>query len=325
MSYAGKRILITGGFGFIGSNLAIELVKQGANVTIADNLSEFCGGNEFNVKEIKEKVEIKKLDISSKDAVPLIKEKEIIFNLAGHVSHIDSVRNPFIDYRINCEEQIKFLESCRKNNDSAAIVYAGTRAQYGRALYLPVDEKHPMNPVDVNGLNKLIAEEYHLLYNKTYGMKTASLRLTNVYGPRQCMQHSEHGFFNWFIRRAIEDATIKIFGDGKQLRDFNYVQDVVRAMLMTALNENGFGKVFNLGTGDPISILEAAKLIVEISRKGKIEVVHYPKEKRRIEVGDYYADISKIKSVIGWSPEIGLRQGIQKTIRFYIKNKGTYF
>ncbi|MBW2989891.1 GDP-mannose 4,6-dehydratase [Candidatus Woesearchaeota archaeon] len=321
MDFAGKNILITGGLGFIGSNLAIELVRQDANVTILDSLSEFCGGNLSNIKEIKDKAAVKVADISDKGTAGLVKDQELIFNLAGHVSHIRSIKLPIIDYKINVESQLGFLELCRKNTD-ATIIYAGTRAQYGKTKN-PVDEGHPQNPVDVNGVNKFTAEQFHLLYSRIHGLKAISLRLTNVYGPKQKVNDSQQGFFNWLIRKAMEGSTIELYGGGKQLRDLSYVDDTVSAMMKVSLSKK-HGEAFNVGSGNPISILESARLITETAKKGRIISKDFPKDKKKIEIGDYYADISKIKE-LGWEPKTSLKEGIEKTIEFYNKNKENYF
>jgi nucleoside-diphosphate-sugar epimerase len=325
-TYKNKKILITGGLGFIGSNLAHRLIGLGANVTIIDALIPAYGGNMYNLKDIQDNLEISFQDVRDVAGMnELIKNKDYLFNLAGTSSHIDSMSDPYTDLDINCRAQLTILEACRKNNQDVKIIFLGTRGQYGRAQYLPVDEKHPLNPIDVNGINNVSGEMYHLLYYKIYGIRTVSLRLTNTYGPRHQMKHPKQGFLNWFIRLAIDDEIIKIYGDGKQLRDFNYVDDVIDAILVAGLDERANGEVFNLGSENPISVIDVTKKIIEITKKGEIEFIPFPKDKKKIEVGDYYADYSKIKNLLGWQPKINLDEGLRKTVDFYLKHKSFYW
>lgn len=317
--------MITGGLGFIGSNLAHALVEVGARVLIVDSLLPNCGGNLFNIDDIKEKVEVNFTDIRDQHSMnQLIRDQEYIFNLAAQVSHTGSMKDPLNDLDINCRGHLTLLEACRKYNSGAKIVYAGTRGQYGRSKYLPVDEEHPMNPTDINGINKLSGEKYHLLYNHIYGIKATSLRMSNTYGPRHQMRHSWQGVINWFIRLAIDGETIKIYGNGKQIRDCNYVDDVISALLMVASIEKSYGEVYNLG-GEPISLIYLVKLITKITGKGKYELVPYPKGNENVEIGDYVADYSKIKNEVGWEPKIPLEDGLKKTISFYEENKTKYW
>jgi len=255
----------------------------------------------------------------------LVQKQDYIFNLAGQVSHISGMRDPLTDLEINCRAQITILEACRKNNPEVKIVFAGTRGQYGRAEYLPVDEKHPMNPVDVNGINKVAGEQYHILYNNVYGIRATSLRLTNTFGPRHSMKSSEMSFLNWFIRLAIDGEKIKIFGDGEQKRDFNYVDDVIRAFLIVGASDKSNGEVFNLGNWKPISIFEVTKLLVEISNTGSYEFVPFPDDRKKIEIGEYCADFSKIRNFFEWEPKISLRDGLKRTVQYYLKNKDHYW
>ncbi len=324
--YNGKNVLITGGLGFIGSNLAQALVTLKANVLIVDSLIPDYGGNLYNLKGIENKVKVNFADIRSEPSMNiLVQNQDYIFNLAGQVSHIDSMNDPYTDLEINCRSQLTILESCRKFNPEAKILFAGTRGQYGRADYLPVDEKHLMHPTDVNGINKMAGEWYHIMYNNVYGIRACSLRLTNTYGPRHTMKSSRQGFLSWFIRLAIDGETIKIFGDGRQLRDFNYVDDVVEAMLMTMATDKSNGEVFNLGSGKPIGVIEVTKMLLSITKTGRLETVPFPPEKKKIEIGDYYADFSKIKKVIGWEPKTSLEEGLRRTVDFYGKNRSHYW
>lgn len=324
-NYLEKRILITGGLGFIGSNLAHELVALGSDVTILDSLYQRGGGNLCNIKEIEGKVNLNFADIRDDGALnQLVKEKDYIFNLAAQLSHVDSMEKPFEDLRINCVGTLTLLEACRKHNDNVKIIYTGTRSQYGKIMYTPVDEKHPIFPVDTNGISKHAAEQYHLLYNRAYGIKTASLRLTNTYGPRHQMKHSRQGFMNWFIRQAMDGDVIKIFGNGMQIRDFNYIDDVVKALLLTGENKRSEGEVFNLG-GESKNLLEIVRLIIDVAQKGSFEIIPFPDERKNIEVGEYIANYTKINKCLGWKPKTGIEDGIKKTVGFYETNRAEYW
>jgi nucleoside-diphosphate-sugar epimerase len=321
-----SNVLVTGGLGFIGSNLARKLIELGANVTIVDALLPDGGGNLFNIYGIEEKVNLNNSDIRDASIMnQLVKEKEYIFNLAAQSSHISSMDDPFTDLDINCRGHLTVLEACRRHNSEAKIVYTGTRSQYGKILYTPVDEKHPINPTDPNGVSKHAGEQYHLLYNNVYGIKAVSLRLTNTYGPRHQMKHSRQGFVGWFVRLAMDNNKIEIYGDGKQLRDLNYVDDVVSALLMVAADDKANGEVFNLGSGSPTSLINLAKLIVKIATKGGYEIVPYPKDAKKMEIGDYVADIRKIKKIIGWEPRVALEEGLRKMIEYYEENRQKYW
>jgi len=321
-----KKILITGGLGFIGSTLAHRLIEFDSDVTLVDSLLPDYGGNLFNIDRIKDRVKVDMADVRDASSMfHLVKGQDYMFNLAGTLSHIDSMIDPYTDLEINCKSQLTILEACRKNNSDLKIVFSGTRGQYGKAQYLPVDEKHPMCPTDVNGINNMAGEWYHILYNNVYGIRATSLRLTNTFGPRHQMKHAKQGFLNWFIRQALEDRNTPIFGDGSQRRDFNYVDDVVEALILAAASDETNGEVYNIGTGDPISVLEVMKRIIKIAKKGSCKLVPYPEDKKKIEVGDYYADYSKFAKVTGWSPKTGFEKGLEKTIKYYEKNKKHYW
>ena len=255
----------------------------------------------------------------------LVKGQDYIFNLAGQVSHIDSMKDPYTDLEINCRSQLSILEACRKNNPGVKIVFAGTRQQYGKPDYLPVDENHPLHPTDVNGINKMAGEWYHILYNNVYGIRATSLRLTNTYGPRQLMKHSRQGFIAWFIRQAIDGEEIKIFGDGKQIRDFNYVDDVADAFLLAAAQNTSNGLIYNLGGDEPISLLDFTKLLIKIVGRGSYTLVPFPEDKKRIDIGDFYADYSKIRKALGWRYKTTLREGLAKTVEYYKKYRQYYW
>lgn len=324
--FTGKNVMITGGLGFIGSNLAHKLARLKSQVTIIDSLSPVYGGNIFNIKVIKNKCKVFIKDLRDQPLINhLVKGQDFIFNLAGQVSHIDSLENPLQDLEANCRTHLVLLEACKRYNPNVKIIFAGTRGQYGKPAYLSVDENCPMSPIDINGINNVAGEAYHLLYYRNFGFRTTSLRLTNTYGPRHQMKNSRQGFLNWFIRLAIDGEEIKIFGDGRQLRDFNYIDDVVRAFLMVAISKKTDGQVFNLGSGNPISVLDVAKLVVEISRSGEIKQVPFPEENKKIEIGDYYANYAKIKRILGWQPDVSLRDGLKMTIGYYRNNKRRYW
>ena len=323
-NFKDRRVIITGGLGFIGSNLAIKLVELGAQVTLIDSMFPDYGGNLFNIAPVKDKVFVNFSDMRDIHALSyLVKEKDYIFNIAGQVSHIDSMKDPLVDMEINVRAQLSLLEICRQHNKDAVIVYSSTRQFYGRPQYLPVDEKHPVIPADVNGINKLAGEQYHLLYHKVYGLKTTALRLTNTYGPRQLIRHNRQGFIGWFIRKVILNEEIEIFGDGNQIRDFNQVEDVVKALLLAAVTKSCYGEFFNLG-GEHMTLLELVKLMVRIHGKGSYRLVPFPEEKKKIDIGDFYGDFKLFKTETGWEPQISLKDGLRSTFEYYEKYKDYY-
>jgi UDP-glucose 4-epimerase len=316
--YRGRKVMITGGLGFIGSNLARSLVDLGADVLLVDSLIPDYGGNLFNIDGIADRLQVNVADIRQQSTMNyLVRDREVIFTLAGQVSHIDSMRDPYTDLEINCRSQLTILEACRYNNPRAKVVFAGTRQIYGRPTSLPVNESHLVRPTDVNGINKAAGENYHLVYNNVFGVRACSLRLTNVYGPRQLLKHNRQGFIGWFIRLAIEQKTIQIFGDGSQLRDFVYVDDTADAFLRAGASEACNGEVFNVGGDRPISHRELTTLLIEIAGAGRVEYVEWPAEKKAIDIGSFYADSSKFKYTTGWAPSVALREGLTKTIAFY--------
>lgn len=324
MNYANKfkdkNVMITGGLGFIGSNLVHKLVNLKANVLIVDSLIPDYGGNLFNIHAINKKVKVNFADIRSEPSMQyLVRNQDFIFNLAGQVSHIDSMKDPFTDLEINCRSQISLLEACRDNNRNVKIIFASTRQVYGKAEYLPIDEKHILQPTDFNGINKMAGEWYHILYNKVYGIKTCSLRLTNTFGPRQLMKHNRQGFIPWFIRQIIDNEEIKIFGDGKQMRDMNYIADVVEAFLLAAASEKSNGQIYNLGHHEIISLKEFVEMMIKVNGKGKYQIVPFPEEKSKIDVGNAYCNYSKIKRELGWEPKISLTEGLKERL-LIIKN-----
>jgi UDP-glucose 4-epimerase len=316
--YRGRKVMVTGGLGFIGSNLARALVDLGADVLLVDSLIPDYGGNLFNIDGVADRLHVNIADIRQQSTMNyLVRDREVIFTLAGQVSHIDSMRDPYTDLEINCRSQLTILEACRYNNPGAKVVFAGTRQIYGRPSSLPVDETHLVRPTDVNGINKAAGEYYHLVYNNVFGVRACSLRLTNVYGPRQLVKHNRQGFIGWFIRLAIEQKTIQIFGDGSQLRDFVYVDDAADAFLRAGASDACNGEAFNVGGDAPISHRELTTLLIDVAGAGRVEYVEWPAEKKAIDIGSFYTDSTKFKRATGWSPTVALRDGLSRTIAFY--------
>ena len=316
--YDGRPVMITGGLGFIGSNLARRLVDLGADVLIVDSLIPDYGGNPFNIAGIETRVRVDHTDVPDADAMnALVRDRDVVFNLAGQVSHIDSMRDPQTDLEINCRSQLTLLEACRRHNRDAKVIYAGTRQIYGKPERLPVDETHLVRPTDINGINKAAGENYHLVYNNVYGVRACSLRLTNVFGPRQLIRHNRQGFIGWFIRLALEGAEIEVFGDGAQLRDFVFVDDAADAFLRAGMNDACNGHAFNVGGGEPIAHRDLAQMLIEEAGGGSVRFVPWPDEKRRIDIGSFYTDSTRFRAVTGWAPTVGIREGLRRTLEFY--------
>jgi nucleoside-diphosphate-sugar epimerase len=318
MSFAGKRVLITGGLGFIGANLAMRLVDLGAEVMAVDSLIPQYGGNLFNVEPIKDRLRINISDVRDTYSMAyIVQGQDYLFNLAGQTSHLDSMTDPYSDLEINCRAQLSILEACRKHNPDVKIIFASTRQMYGKPEYLPVDERHPLRPVDVNGINKMAGEWYHILYNDVYGVRATSLRLTNTYGPRMRIKDARQTFLGIWIRRLIEGKPFEVFGDGEQLRDFNYVDDVVDALLLVAERDSANGCVFNLGAGDWLSLKALAALLVKLNGGGEYRIVPFPEDRKAIDIGDYYSDFRRIQQALGWSPKVPLEEGLRRTLAYY--------
>jgi UDP-glucose 4-epimerase len=323
--YRGRRVMVTGGLGFIGSNLARQLAALGADILLVDSLIDDYGGHLFNIDGIESQVRVNVADIRQATTMNyLVRDREVIFNLAGQVSHIDSMRDPYTDLEINCRSQLTLLEACRNHNPAAKVVFAGTRQVYGKPDHLPVDETHLVRPTDINGINKVAGEYYHLVYNNVFGVRACSLRLTNIYGPRQLVRHNRQGFIGWFVRLVVEDKEIQIFGDGLQLRDFVYVDDAADAFLRAGATDAVNGQVFNVGGAQPISHLELVTLLIETAGTGSYRLVEWPPDKKVIDIGSFYADSTRFRTTTGWEPSVTLRDGLAQTIAYYREHLPRY-
>jgi dTDP-glucose 4,6-dehydratase/UDP-glucose 4-epimerase len=319
------RVLITGGLGFIGSNLARRLVGLGAKLTLVDSLIPLYGGHLQNVADIRSDVTVNVCDVRDRFAMEyLVQKQDYLFNLAGQTSHLDSMTDPQTDLDINASAQLSILEACRRVNRGVRLVFASTRQLYGRPDYLPVDEKHPVRPVDVNGINKFAGEGYHLLYSNVHGIRSSVLRLTNTYGPGMRVKDARQTFLGIWVRQLIEGNPIKVFGDGTQLRDFNYVDDCVEALLRAATDDVAVGRIYNLGSAEVVSLKDLALLMTQLVPGGRFEVVPFPPERKAIDIGDYYSDFSLIQRELGWVPRTDLRNGLARTID-YFKQHGQHY
>jgi len=316
-AFATAKVLITGGLGFIGSNLARRLVELGADVTVMDSLIPDYGGNLYNVEGIRDRIQINVSDVRDSHSLRhLVQNKNYLFNLAGQTSHLDSMVNPMADLEINCQSQLSILEACRAGNPKIKIVFASTRQIYGRPMRLPVDETHPLSPVDVNGINKMAGEQYHLLYNNVHGLAATALRLTNTIGPRMRIKDARQTFLGLWVRQLLEGKPISVWG-GKQLRDFTDVEDAVDAFLMAAASPATNGQVYNLGGSEVIDLAGVAKLMAEVNGGGTYDVREFPADRRAIDIGDYYADFSKIRTELGWDPKRSLRETLTATLGYF--------
>jgi UDP-glucose 4-epimerase len=313
-----KRVLITGGLGFIGSNLARRLVDMGAVVTLVDSMIPEYGGNLWNIEGLQDKVRVNISDVRDEHSMKyLVRGQDYLFNLAGQTSHLDSMQNPYADLEINARAQLFILEACRRHNPGVKVIFAGTRQIYGKPDALPVDERHPVRPVDVNGINKMAGEAYHSVYHQVYGIRSCILRLSNTYGPRMRVKDTRQTFLGIWIRHLIEGKPIMVFGDGAQVRDFNYVDDVVDAFLLAAASDAADGEVYNLGADDPLTLREVAELLIDVNGKGTYTLVPFPEDRKSIDIGDYYGDYRKIRVRLGWKPATTLREGLERSLEFY--------
>ena len=315
--YSGAHVLITGGLGFIGSNLGIRLLEEGASVTLVDSLIPEYGGNPANIRGYESRLKVNISDVRDPHSMKtLVKGHDFLFNLAGQTSHMDSMADPYTDLDINCKAQLSILEACRNANPGIRIVFAGTRQIYGKPDYLPVDEKHPVRPVDVNGINKMAGEWYHILYNNVYGIRACSLRLTNTIGPRMRIKDARQTFLGVWIRQVLTGKPFEVWG-GEQLRDFTYVDDCVDAMMRAALHEEAFGQIFNIGGGKRISLRDLADLLVDTRAKGLMKSGNDPSTVKKSTSATYYADDSRLRSLLGWEPRTQLRTASGRSIDYY--------
>ena len=324
--YKGKRVLVTGGLGFIGSNTAARLVELGASVTIVDSMHPACGANYFNIDAVKNDVEVVEGDCCDLGLMrKLVRSQAYIFNLAGHVSHIDSMKDPFSDLTMNCMAPLTVLEACRHENRDAHVVYAGTRQTYGRPEELPLVETQRLRPIDINGVNKMAGEWYHMVYHLVYGMPTVSLRLGNTYGPRQLIKHEKQGFTGWFVRQAIDGEEIQLFGNGQQLRGFTYVDDAVEAFLIACASNKTIGDFFNIGGQKPYSLEEFVQLLVKVAGRGSYRLIPFPEDKKAIDIGSVYSSWAKFNFVTGWTPKVSLEEGLARTVKYYEQHRSHYW
>lgn len=325
-AYQDTRVLITGGLGFIGSTLARRLAELGARVTLIDSLIPIYGGNRRNIAGIEDRVYVNIADVRDEHSMNyLVQGQDYLFNLAGQTSHLDSMTDPYTDLDINCRAQLSILESCRKHNPGVKLVYASTRQIYGKPDYLPVDERHLLHPVDVNGINKMAGEWYHILYNNVYGIRACALRLTNTYGPRMRVKDARQTFLGIWIKRLIDNEPIQVYGDGAQIRDFNYVDDVVDALLLSGASPAVDGGIYNLGSDETINLRDLAALLVDINQAGDYSVIPFPPDRKAIDIGDYYGDYRLIQGKLGWRPKVALREGLRRTLEFYRQEREFYW
>ena len=323
-SFAGAKVMITGGLGFIGSNLALRLVEQGAEVLVVDSLVPDYGGNLANIAGFAERLRVNIADLRDRHALRvLVPGQDFIFNLAGQIGHLDSMKDPFTDLDINVVAQLGLLETCRALNPTARIIYASTRQFYGRPDRLPVDEAHPLRPVDVNGINKMAGEAYHTLYHQVYGLPIVSLRLTNTYGPRMRIRDARQTFVGIWLRRALEDGVFEVWG-GEQCRDLCFVDDAVDAFIAAAATPAATGQVFNIGGPPPVSLSELAELVVALAGAGRFEQKSFPEERKRIDIGDYWADDARFRAATGWAPRVDLREGLRRSLDYYRAHLSAY-
>ncbi len=324
-SYRGKRVLITGGLGFIGSNLARKLVQLGAKVTLVDSLIPEYGGNRRNIAGLEQKVAVNISDVRDRHSLPIfVRGQDYLFNLAGQTSHLDSMTDPETDLEINGRAQLSILEACRRHNPGIRIVFASTRQIYGRPDYLPVDEKHPLRPVDVNGINKLAGEQFHLLYSQVHGIRSTVLRLTNTIGPRMRVKDARQTFVGIWVKCAVQGTPFEVWG-GDQLRDFTYVDDAVDAFLVAAAKPEAVGGIFNLGGTEPVSLRAVADSLVTVAgQRASYRVHKFPAERKLIDIGDYYSDGTLIRQKLGWSPRVGIRAALRRTYDYFKKELPHY-
>lgn len=321
-----KKVLITGGLGMIGSTIANKLVKYGANVTVVDSMIKPYGANFFNIKEVESQIKINISDIRDKESIKiLVEDKDVVINLAGQVSHNDSLQNPYLDTDINYLGHLNVLEALKNYNPEAKVLYSGSRLQFGKIISNPVAEEHPLNPLTPYAVNKTAAENLYLYYNRVFNISVVLFRIANPYGPRCQMQHSKYAIINWFIRNAMEDKNITIFGDGTQIRDYIFIDDLADAFILAAFTDNVRSEIFNIGSGIGSTFKEMVESVVNLAGKGRVVYQPWPQDYLNVETGDYITDITKITTMLNWKPKIDLTEGIQKTIEYYQKYHSYYW
>lgn len=325
-SYIGRRVLITGGLGFLGSNLAHRLVELSANVVILDALLPLYGGNEFNVADIRDQLTVEIGDVRDTETVEcLVQGCDYVFHFAAQVSYIDSINDPLLDLDLNCGGTLRVLEACRKHAPMAKVLFSSSRMVLGRLRYTPADEDHPTEPLSLYGAHKLTGEKLCGLYHRTYGLRTVVLRISNPYGPRQQMKHSKYSILGWFMRQAMEGQAIRIFGDGQQVRDYVYVDDIIELFLRAGASPAANGQVFNAGSGVGTRFADAARTVVEVVGNGNVQHVPWPENYERIETGDFVADMTRARQVLGWRQTVNLREGLRRTYEYYSLHAGQYW
>lgn len=324
MDFAGRKVLVTGGLGFIGSNLARRLVGLGAEILLVDVLAPEYGGSLFNIEGIEDEVRVNVSDVRDHHSMGyLVQGQDILFNLAGQTSHMDSITDPATDLEINCRSQLSILEACRQFNPEISVVFASTRQLYGRPRYLPVDEEHPLHPVDVNGINKMAGEWYHILYHELHGIRSCALRLTNTYGPRMRVRDARQTFLGVWIRRLLQGRPIEVWG-GDQLRDLTYVDDAVDALLTVVSDERANGRVYNLGGEPPVTLADLGQRLIKLNGGGELVFRDFPAEREPIDIGSFYADYGRIRAELGWEPRTGLDDGLARTLEYFREHLHEY-
>jgi UDP-glucose 4-epimerase len=315
---SGRRVLITGGLGFLGSNLAHLLVNQGVTVAVVDALLPGHGGLRRNLEEVADQVEVEIGDIRDEELMRrLVAGCDLVFSFAGQTSHVDSMADPYADLEHNCRAQLALLEACRQVAPETRLVFASTRQLYGRVPNLPVDEAQPVQPVDVNGINKWAGEAYHLLYGEVYGLRVSALRLTNTYGPRMRVLDARQTFLGLWIRLLLTGQELQVYGDGEQRRDFTYVDDALHAFLLSAVREEAIGRVLNLGDQRTVSLRELAEMLIKIHGSGSFRMVSFPEDRKAIDIGDYQGDYGRIRGLLGWTPAVPLEEGLERTLAYF--------
>jgi len=323
--FTNKNVLVTGGLGFIGSTLTHKLISQGANITIIDNMNPLYGGNMFNISGIEDKINLILDDVQNIEVIkPLIEKSDYIFHLAAQVSYIDSLNIPFEDMDINARSTLNILELCRKYNPSVRIIFSSSRMVYGKVEQSLVTEHSDTNPLSLYGIHKLTSEKYLLMYFKDFGIPCTILRITNPYGPRQQIKHNKYSLVGWFVRQAMEGKTIKIYGDGRQLRDYIFIEDIVDAMVLTAANQKAIGEIVNIGSGTSTRFCDMVRSVISIVKNGQLEFIPWPENYEKIETGDVSVDISKLHQITLWRPKFSIQEGIRLTHEYYKKNLERY-